>query len=114
MKDMMLKQNETVLYTELARAEGQRGEIESTLQHVSFHDGVQRDEETEQSKQELVQEIRQQQASNETFRKICEEILSRTIYECTGQKIKGIKASEDSTSVLTSEAQTKKSIALAR
>ena len=45
MKDMMLKQNETVLYTELARVEGQRGEVESTLQHVSFHDGVQRDEE---------------------------------------------------------------------
>ena len=51
------------------------------------------------SRQELVQEIRQQQASNETFRKICEEILSRTVYDCTGQKIKGIKASEDSTAV---------------
>ena len=77
MKDMMLKQNETVLYTEPARAEGQRGEIESTLQHVSFHDGVQRDEETEQSRQELVQEIRQKQASTRHFgryvRKYCQE-----------------------------------------
>jgi hypothetical protein len=99
MKDMMLNQNEAVLQTEIARAESERGKIGSALQQISISDGIQHDQETEQSRQDLLQEMQQQQASNETFRKMCEEVLSRTVYERTGQKIKGVKATEDSTAV---------------
>jgi DNA-binding LacI/PurR family transcriptional regulator len=50
----------------------------------------------EQSKQELLHELKQQQASNTTYREMCEEALSETVYERTGQKIKGVKATKDS------------------
>ncbi|RFU32971.1 hypothetical protein B7463_g3375, partial [Scytalidium lignicola] len=100
MKDMMLKNNETILQQEIARAGGQRTEIESTLQQISVRDSAQQDEESEQSKQDLLQEIRQQQAANDAFRKTCEEALSRTVYERRGLKIKGVKATNHS-SVLT-------------
>jgi hypothetical protein len=96
MKNMMLKQNETVLQQEMTRADGERTEIESTLQQLSVGDSTRLSEESEQSKQELLQEIRQQQASNDAFRKTCEEALSRTVYERTGQKIKGVKATNNS------------------
>ena len=51
------------------------------------------------SRQELLEEIRQQKASNDTFRKICEEALSRTTYERRGQKIKGVRATNDSSAL---------------
>ena len=88
MKDMMLLQNEAALQQEIARADGQQTAIESSLQQLSVGGGTQLSEESEQSRQELLQEIRQQQVSNDTFRKMCEEALSRTVYERTGQKIK--------------------------
>lgn len=94
MKDMMLNQNEAVLQTETARAESERGKIGSALQQTFINDGIQHDQETEQSRQDLLQEMQQQQASNETFQEMCEEFLSRTVYERTGQKIKGVKVIE--------------------
>lgn len=98
-KDMMLNLNDAVLQTEIARAERERGEIGSALQQISINDGIQHDQETEQSRQDLLQELQQQQVSNETFRKMCEKILSRTVYERTGQTINGVKATENSTAV---------------
>lgn len=92
MKDMMLRQNEAVLQQEIARADGQQTAIESSLEQLSIGGNTQLSEESEQSRQELLRGIRQQQVSNDTFRKMCEEALSRTVYERTGQKIKGVKA----------------------
>jgi hypothetical protein len=99
MKDIMLKQNETVLQQEIARADGQRMEIESSLQQLSVSDCTQLSEESEQSRHDLLQEIRQQQASNDALWKMCEEALSRTVYERTGQKIKGVKATNYSSAL---------------
>jgi hypothetical protein len=98
MKDMMLRQNEA-LQQEIARADGQQTAIESSLQQLSVSDGTQLSEESEQSRQELLREIWQQQVSNDTFRKMCEEALSRTVYERTGQKITGVKATNYSAAV---------------
>ncbi len=96
MKDMMLQQNETVLQREIVRADSERPAIESSLQQLSVGGSIQLSEESEQSRQELLQEIRQQQISNDTFRKMCEESLSRTFYERTGLKVKGVKATNHS------------------
>ena len=99
MKEMMLKRNETDLHQEIARADGQKSDIESTLQQLSAGDRTQLSEESEQSRQDLLQEIRQQQASNDAFRKMCEEALSKTVYERTGQKIKGVRATNYSSAL---------------
>jgi hypothetical protein len=99
MKETMLKQNETVLHQEIARADGQKMDIESTLQQLSVGDRTQLSGESEQSRQDLLQEFRQQQASNDAFRKMCEEALSRTVYERTGQKIKGVRATNYSSAL---------------
>ena len=92
MKDIMLQQNETVLQREIARAASEAAEIERSLQQLSVGTSTEFSEESEQSRQELLEEIRKQQASNDSFRKMCEEALSRTVYERTGQKIKRVKA----------------------
>jgi len=97
MKDMMLRQNEAALQQEITRAESQRTDIERALQHVS--DNPQASEESAQSRQELQHEIRQQRASNDAFRRMCEEALSQTVFERTGQKIKGVKAADHSSAV---------------
>ena len=86
MKDMMLQQNENVLQKEIARVDGQGTEMKTF-------------QELEQNRQELLREIRQQQASNDTLRKICEDAISRTINERTGQKIKGVKATDHSSAL---------------
>lgn len=92
MKDMMLQQNEAILQQKITQADSERTAIESSLQQLSAGGSTQPSEESEQSRQELLQEIGQQQISNDTFWKMCEEALSRTVYERTGQKIKGVKA----------------------
>lgn len=92
MKDMMLQQNEAAIQREIQRAESERSAIENSLPVSS----TQPSEEAELSRQELLQEIQKQKASNDSFRRICEEALSRTIYERTGQKIKGVRATDDS------------------
>ena len=99
MKEIMLKQNETVLHQKIARADGQKTDIESTLRQLSVGDRTHLNEESEQSRQDLLLEIRQQQASNDAFRKMCEESLSKTVYERTGQKIKGVRATNYSSAL---------------
>jgi vacuolar-type H+-ATPase subunit E/Vma4 len=92
MKDMMLQQNETVLQREIARAASETVEIERSLQQLSVGVSTKLSKESEQSRQELLEEIREQHPSNDAFRKMCEDALSKTVYERTGQKIKGVKA----------------------
>jgi hypothetical protein len=84
---------------EIARADRQRTEIESSLEQPLVGESTRLSGESEQRRQELLQEIRQQQASNNALRKMCEEALSRTVYERTGQKIKGVKATDDSSAL---------------
>ena len=99
MKEMMLKQNEAVVQQEINRAEGEIVGIESAIQEISVYETTGQGVELEDSRQELLQAMRQQQASNDTFRKVCEEVLSRTVQERTGQKIKGVKATNYSSAV---------------
>ncbi|GAM44150.1 hypothetical protein TCE0_060r19549 [Talaromyces pinophilus] len=99
LKDIMLRQNETLLQQEIFRGDRQRAEIELSLQQVEVSDNCQQNGDSEQSRNELLQEIRQQQASHDAFRITCEEELSRTVYERTGQKIKGVKATTHSSSL---------------
>ena len=94
-KDMMLQKNEAVIRREILRAESERSSIESSLQQLSISD-TQQNAEVERNRQELLEAIHQQKTSNDTFRKICEEALSRTTYERTGQKITGVRATNDS------------------
>jgi vacuolar-type H+-ATPase subunit E/Vma4 len=73
-------------------------EIKHSLQQLTSGGGNE-NEESEQSRQELLQELKRQQAANTVFREMCEEALSRTVFERTGQKIKGIKATQDSSAL---------------
>jgi hypothetical protein len=74
-------------------------EIERGLQLLTVGGSTKSDEESEQSKQELLQELEQQQASNIRLQEICEEALSTTVYKRTGQKIKDVKATNESSAV---------------
>jgi hypothetical protein len=73
-------------------------EIKHSLQQLTSGGGNE-NEESEQSRKELLRELKRQQAVNTVFREMCEEALSRTVFERTGQKIKGIKATQDSSAL---------------
>lgn len=73
-------------------------EIEHSLQHLTI-DGGNDNEESEQSRQELLQELKRQQAANIIYREMCEEALSRTVFQRTGQKTKGVRATQDSSAL---------------
>jgi hypothetical protein len=95
---MMLQQNEAVIEREILRAENERSSIESSLQQLSIK-GTQQNAEVERSRQELLEAIQQQKVSNDIFRKMCEEALSKTTFERTGQKIRGVRATNDSSAL---------------
>ena len=99
MKDMMLKGNETALEQKITQAQSNSTEIENDMRQLMARNSAQLSEETEQNKQDLLQEIQQQQASNDVLRRMCEEALSRTVHERTGQKIKGVKATNHSSAL---------------
>ncbi|PVH67592.1 hypothetical protein DL98DRAFT_662565 [Cadophora sp. DSE1049] len=94
-KDSILEANEADLEQELTRAGKEMVEIEQSLQRFTVGGSTERDEESEQSKKELLQELERRQAASTALRNMCEEALSRTVYQRTGQKIKGIKATND-------------------
>jgi len=96
MKDMVLRQNEEMLQQNITQADSQRTAIESSLRQFSASDSTQLSEELERNKQELLRELQQQKISNDTLKKMCEEALSGTVYERTGQKIRGVKATNNS------------------
>ena len=98
-KDSILKVNEAELQQELSTAGTEMVQIEHSLQKLTVGGSTESDKESEQSKQELLQELKQQQASKITYREMCEEALSATVYERTGQKIKGVKATNDSSAL---------------
>jgi predicted nucleotidyltransferase len=94
-KDSILEATEADLEQELTRAGKEMVEIEQSLQRFIVGGSTERDEESEQSKKELLRELERQQAASTTLRNMCEEALSRTVYQRTGQKIKGVKATND-------------------
>lgn len=95
-KEMMLKQNETVLQKEIGRANGEKAEAESALLQVSIGDSNWLSEESKQSRLELLQDIRQQQAFNDAFRRMCEQALAITMSERTGHKAEGVQRTNHS------------------
>ncbi|KAI9807905.1 MAG: hypothetical protein M1825_005211 [Sarcosagium campestre] len=105
MKDMMLQQNEAVLRQQIAKADSETTVIERSLQQLTVAESSELGEtsghgkESEQSKQELLQELGRQQADNTAFREMCQGALLKTVYERTGQKIKGIKATNNSSAL---------------
>jgi len=105
MKDLMLQQNEVVVRKQIAQADTETAEIDRSVQQLTLSDSGElghvsrQSEESEQSKQELLQELGKQQAANNAFKEMCEEALSKTIYQRTGQKIKGVKATNNSSAL---------------
>jgi hypothetical protein len=92
MKVMMLQQNEVVLRRQITRVDNETAELERSLQYITVGGSTEADEQSEQSKEELLGELKRQQPATTTLRDMCEEALSQTVYERTGQKIKGVKA----------------------
>lgn len=74
-------------------------EIEHSLSRFTVDGSNEPNEESEQSRKELLQELKREQAANIAFREMCEEALSKIVYERTGQKIKGIVATNDSSAL---------------
>jgi hypothetical protein len=99
LKDLMLQQNENVMHREITQAEGQRVEIDRASEELAVMHIDPSNEDSEQSRLELVHELRVQQASNAAHRQMCEEAMSRTTYERTGQKIRNVKATDQSTAI---------------
>ena len=96
MKDMMLQQNEIMLRNEIVGVDSELPAVESSLARLSVGSNNMQSAEVEQSRDELLAEIRHQQASNGSFRRACEDALSETHHKRTGQKIKNVRAIEDS------------------
>jgi len=105
MKDMMLQQNEAIIRQLIARADDETTDINHSLQQLTAartneqDDVLKQSKESEQSKQELLQELEKQQAANAALKEMCEEDLSETVYERTGQKIKGVRATNNSSAI---------------
>lgn len=105
MKDMMLKQNEVVMQRQIAQAGNETREIELTIQKLlAANDNalVTKDpqlEELEKSKQEVLYELEAQKAANQTFVRMCEEALSQTVHQRTGQTIKDVRGTNNSTAL---------------
>ena len=102
---MMLQQNEIVIQQQIARADVETREIELSMQRLpagNENELVATSPElqaSEQSRRELLHELENQQVANQIFVKMCEEALSQTIYQRTGQKIKGVKATNNSSAL---------------
>lgn len=98
-KDMMLKQNEIALQREITRAGTESADIERILQQLPINANTELSEESEQSKQELLEAIHQQRAYNELLQEECEEAFAKTVCERTGQKIRHVKATNHSSAL---------------
>lgn len=105
LKDMMLQQNEAVIQQNITQAGLDTRAIELSMQQLPT--GSDNELGTvlsqirgyEQSRRELVHELEKQRATNQTFIRMCEEALSQTIYQRTGQKIKGVRATNNSSAL---------------
>lgn len=101
-KDSMLKSNEVHLAKEEARANHELTAIERSMEELSVSI---RDEVNEESKRDLgqlLEEMQEQKAANEVFRKTCEEALleSKNIHDGIEQEIKKTEADNNSRAVV--------------
>jgi hypothetical protein len=105
MKDTMLRQYETFIQQQIAQADIQTREIALSVQQLpAGSDDIlsapsPQPGGSDQSRTELLRELASQQAANQTFINMCEEALSQTIYQRTGQKIKGVRATNYSSAL---------------
>ena len=88
---MVLRPRENLVGQKLSRAESEGAMIESTVQRLSdtANDPL---EDEEQSRDDLIEELRYQKASNEAFRKACEEAILQLSNGRTGHTIRNTKA----------------------
>ena len=100
-KDSMLKSNELRLDEEEARANRELVAIESSLKQLSFSIQDEVNEESKRNLTQLLEEMEEQKASNEIFRKTCKEALlkTRTINSGIEQDIKNTQADNNSRAV---------------
>lgn len=86
MMEQMLKQFEVNLQQTMAQMANDSTALVRQEQAVTHA------EEADEERNDFLEEIRQQRATSEALLKTCEEALRRTINKRTGQKIKGLKA----------------------
>jgi hypothetical protein len=96
MKDMMLQQNEVVVQQQIVQVDTGSAEVQRAVQHLMNDD---QSGTPPQNKEELLQELKRQQETNKTFKDMCEEALFTTTHERTGQKIRGLKATNNSSAL---------------
>ncbi|KAL4884610.1 hypothetical protein BJY04DRAFT_215072 [Aspergillus karnatakaensis] len=95
-KDMLLKQNKLGLRKELSRVDSRVTELEDDQKQLSLLNFKYGDEERQCNWQELLEDLRQQQAANDARRQAFDAELSSTVRQRTGQKIRGVKATNNS------------------
>ena len=97
-KDSTLKSNEIRLDEEKARANRELVAIESSLKQLSVIIRDEVNEELKRNLEQLLEEMQEQKASNDVFRKTCEEALLKTkdIHDGIEQEIKNTKADNNS------------------
>ena len=100
-KDAMLKGNEVRLDEEEARAKRELAVIESSMKQLLVSIRHEVDEASKQSLEQLLEETQEQKASNEVFRKTCEEELLKTknFHDGIELDIKNTKADNNSRAV---------------
>ena len=100
-KDSMLKGNEELLSREKDQADRDLIAIESSIKQILVSTRDEVNEELKRNLEQLSEEIQGQKASNEFFRKTCEEALLKTknIHNGIEQEIKQTKADNSSKAV---------------
>lgn len=94
-KNFLLQGQESAIVGRLPQIDRESAEVENSIQHFSSEGSIQNLEPSEElavDRQELLYELQQQRASIDIYRKTCEEAISKLTYERTGQRIKGVKA----------------------
>ena len=101
MKDSILKDNKKLLNKEKDRADRELAAIESSLKQLSVSIQDEVNEESKRNLEQLLEEMQEEKASNEFFRKTCEEAFSKTksIHNKIDQDIKNTKADDNSKAI---------------
>jgi hypothetical protein len=103
MKDIMLKHHEGVLQQQIARATTETANTECAMQQLTTSGGEFRsllqDRGSEQSSREYFHELERQRVTHKVLKEICTEALSQIVYERTGQKIKSVTATNNSSAL---------------
>jgi chromosome segregation ATPase len=105
MKDVLLQQNEADLQRQIAQAGDETRAIELSMQQLPTGNDDEltaaspRLREAEHSRKELSHELEKYRAANQTLIEMCAEALSQTVYQRTGQKIKGVRATNNSSAL---------------